>query len=128
ARVGPREARAGGPPAALLQRRRVAHIAGLLQATPPRPGQRRAGAPEPRRQYAVEHVDPALDHLEHALWIADAHEVARTVARQQRGSPPDRLEHQIAVLADRQTAQRVAIEVEARELLDRARTRLDVAA
>src|SRR5205807_8935927 len=99
ANVGAREAGARRTGAALLQRRRVARKAGVLEVQPARPGQSRAGSSEPRRQHAVEHVDPALDHLEHALRVADAYEVAGAVARQQRRSPANSLEHQVAVLA-----------------------------
>src|SRR5215203_3514843 len=73
-----------------------------------------------RGQHAVEHVDTAFDDLEDALGVADAHEVARLGLRQQRGSPAHRLEHRLSVLPHAQTAERVAVEVERGDLLDRA--------
>ena len=74
----------------------------FLRFRRPLPGERRAGAPEPGRQHAVEHVDPALDHLEDALRVADAHEVARPLGRQQRRGPGRRRRtSRRSVLADR---------------------------
>ena len=52
--------------------------------------QRRARARRAGRQDAVEHVDPRRDHAEDALDVAEAHEVARPVGRQERRRPADR--------------------------------------
>ncbi len=73
--------------AALVERRGVAGEAGVAEVEASLPGQRRPGPAEPRRQHAVEHVHPALDHLEDARRVADPHEVARPVGRQERRGP-----------------------------------------
>ena len=86
----------------------------------PLPGERRAGARGARRQDAVEHVDAARDHLEDALRVADAHEVARPVGREQRRGPGGRVEHRVARARRREPAERVAVEAERDDLLDRA--------
>src|SRR5262249_57445612 len=62
--------------AAIVERRVVAGKAGVAEVEPSLPGEHGAGSGGARRQDAVEHVDPALDHLEDALGVADAHEVA----------------------------------------------------
>ncbi len=84
------------------------------------------GARGARRQDAVEHVDPGLDHLEDPFGVADPHEVARLVGREQRRRPVGRLEHHVAVLADREPADRVAVEADRSDLLDRAAAQLRV--
>src|SRR5207253_7421767 len=123
-----REACARRAAAVLLQRRLVARIACVLEVEPAFPGQRGAGPSEPGRQHAVEHVDPPLDYLEHAVRVADSHEVAGVTRRQQLSRPTDGLEHQVAVLADREPAERIAVEVERRDLVDGAGAQLDVGA
>ena len=92
------------------------------------PGERAAGARRSGRQHAVEHVDARLDHLEHPFGVADAHEVARLVLRKERCHPVGRLEHRRAVLAEREPADRVAVEVELDELLGGAPAELGVRA
>ena len=91
--IGAREASAGRAGAALVERARVAGEAGVPEVEAPFPRERRAGAPEPRRQNAVEHVDPALDDVEDPGRVADAHEVARPLARKERRRPLDGVEH-----------------------------------
>ena len=72
-----------------------------------------AGARGARRQHAVEHVDAGLDHLEDPLGVADAHEVARLLGRQERARASAVVSNiSAAVLADREPADRVAVEVE----------------
>ena len=95
----------------------------------PARGERAAGAGGAGRQDAVEHVDPRLDHLEDPFRVADPHEVARLVRREQRRRPVGRLEHHVAVLADREPADRVAVEADRGDLLDRpaAQLRVDAA-
>ena len=80
-----------------------------------RPSQREraARAGGPGRQHAVEHVDAARDHLDHALGVADAHEVARLAGGQERGGAPASPRTSARVLlADAEAADRVAVEVE----------------
>src|SRR5579859_5350081 len=107
--VGAREARTGGARATLVEWERIAGEAGIPKVEPTLPGQGGAGTRGASRQYTVEHVDAALDHLEDAFRVADSHEVARLTGRQARSRPADGLEHLGAVLADREPAERVAV-------------------
>src|SRR5579875_1279713 len=125
AEVGAAEAPAGRAPATFVEGPVVAGEAGVAQVEPPRPGQGAAGARGAGRQDAVEEVDSAGHHLEHALRVADAHEVARLVLGQQRRLRR-RLEHRLAVLAYAQPADRVAVEVERDERLARAAAELRI--
>ena len=98
----------------------------FLRLRRPVGGERGARAAHPRRQDAVEHVDAALDHLEDALGVADAHEVARLVRGEERRRLGDRLEHRVARLPHAEPAERVAVEVELDDLRDRAAAELRV--
>ena len=72
---------------------------------------------------------PGLDHLEDALGVADSHEVARLFRRaaaRVTQSVVSNIER--AVLADREAADRVAVEVELEQLLDAAAAELGVGA
>src|SRR5439155_19530608 len=59
-------------------------------------------------------------HLEDALRVADAHEGAGLPGRQDRRCPLPGLDHLGAVFSDGEPAERVAVEVELGDLLDRA--------
>ena len=124
--VGPGEARARGAVAAFVERPGVASVLRVAEIEAPLPRRRAAGAGGSRRQNAVEHVDTGLDHLEDALGVADAHEVARLAGRHQRGGLRGGLERGAALLADRQAADRVSVEVELGDLLGRAAAELRV--
>src|SRR5579859_1861726 len=122
--VRARELCARRAPAVGVERALVARETRVPEIEPSLPRQRAAGARRPRRQHAVEHVDAARDDLEHALRIADAHEVPRLLSRQERCSLRGRIEHRPAVLADAEPADRVAVEVERNEILRRAAAQL----
>ena len=123
------ERRARRAVAALVERPRVAGEAGVPEVEAPLPRERAAGARGARRQDAVEHVDAARDHLEHALRVADAHEVARLLRRAGAARRRDVASNiGVALLADAEAADRVAVEVERDELLDRAAAELGVEA
>ena len=119
---------AGRAVAVGVERARVAGEAGVPQVEPALPGERAAGAGGAGREDAVEHVDAGLDRLEDPLGVADSHEVAGLLGREERREPVGRLEHQRAVLADREPADRVAVEVELAELLERSPAQLAVGA
>src|SRR5437867_2523581 len=70
----PRARRAGAP---FLERPLVARETGIAEIEPALPRERAPGARGAGREDAVEHVDAARDDLDHALRVADAHEVAR---------------------------------------------------
>ena len=120
--VRAREAPAGGARAVLVERPRVAGEAGVPEVQPARPSECAAGARRAGRQDAVEHVDArARSTLEDPLRVADAHEVARSSAGSSGAAQPTASNSCLAALADREPAERVAVEVERRDLLDRAR-------
>src|SRR5438067_7132463 len=126
AQVRAREALAGRARTAFVQRARIAGETGVPEVEASLPRERRARAGGARREHAVEHVDAPLDHLEDALGVANAHEVARLAGREERSGPGDSLEHQPPILADRQAAEGVAVEVELGDLLDRAPPQLRI--
>ena len=92
----------------------------------PLPRERRSGPAYAGGKHAIEHVDAPLDHVEDPRRIADAHEVARPVRGEQRRCPLDGVEPRLALLADEQTAERVPVEPELRDLLDGTSPELDV--
>ena len=124
--VGAAEPRARRAVAVRVDRLRVAREPRVAEIEAALRRERAAGAGRPRRQDAVEHVDPRLDDLEDPFRVADPHEVARLLGRHQRRCPVRHLEHRSAVLADRQAADRVAVEVELGDLLGRAAPELRV--
>ncbi len=74
--------------------------------------ERRAVAAEPRLHHAIELIDAEADGLDEPRRVADPHQVPRAVGRQvveRRGEGRD---HLVACLADRETADPVAVEVE----------------
>jgi hypothetical protein len=79
-----------------------------------------------RTDHAVEHVDAARDAVAQILRLADAHEVAWLLLRQQRVRVLDGAQHRIPVLADAQSAQRVPGKVERQHRLGTAVALLEV--
>src|SRR6185503_5747331 len=67
-------------------------------------------------------------HLENALRVTDAHEVARVVLWEELRGCGCRLEHLRPGLADREPAERVAVEADLGDLDDRASTKLGIRA
>src|SRR5438093_1278364 len=67
------EPRAGGALASLLERPLVAREPRVAEVEPSVARECAAGARGAGREDAVEHVDAARDHLEHALGVADPH-------------------------------------------------------
>ena len=126
--VAAAEAGAGRAGAAVVERALVAGEPGVAEVEPSFVRERAAGARCAGREDAVEHVDAARDHLEHALGVADSHEVARFVLRQQGRRSRRCLEHRLPVLPHAQPADRVPVEVERDELLRRAGSQLGVEA
>src|SRR6266545_8165783 len=126
AQVRPAEAAARRTGAIRVQRLRVAGKTRVFQIQASLPGERRAGPAEASGQHAVEHVDSTGDDLQNACRIPDPHEVARPVGRQERCRPRDGLEHRSALLSHAEPAERVAVEAERRQLLDRATTKLGI--
>ena len=74
----PREKRRqAGTATFLLERTRIASESCVPQVEPAVLRERRSGPRRPRREHAVEHVDPARNHLEDPLGVSEPHEVAR---------------------------------------------------
>src|SRR5207302_1421897 len=125
------EVRAGEPGAGrararLVERTGITREPGVLEIEPSAPREGAARARRARRQNAVEHVDTAVDHFQDARGIADPHEVPRPVEREELRRPGGRLEHQRPFLADRQTAERVPVELELRDRGDRRAPKLRI--
>ena len=64
------------------------------------------------RQHAVEHVDAAHHRLDDVVGLADAHQVARLVGGQHVDREVEAAEHRLLPLADRQPADRIAVEAD----------------
>ena len=92
----------------------AARYRGVAKVDPPFPGERRACPCGAGRQHAVEDVDPPRDDLEDALRVADSHEVARALRRQQGRRPPDAVEHLLPCLTHSETTEREPVEREGR--------------
>ena len=88
AEVGAREARAGGAVAVLVERPAVGAERRVADVEPAVAREGGAVAPHARGRHAVEQVDAAARPLDEVLGEADAHEVARPVARQRRRPRP----------------------------------------
>src|SRR5215204_1441305 len=116
--VRAREPRAGRAGTIRLQWALIARKPRVAQVEAPLARQRGSGARRSRREHAVEHVHAALDHLEDALRIADAHEIARLAFGEEVATEAGQLEHLLPALADREPADSDAVEVERRDLLD----------
>jgi hypothetical protein len=66
---------------------------------------------------AVEQVDAGSDRVEQVLWPANAHQVSRTVRRQEMSGHGEGLANFVATFADAHTAHGVAIEIQGQDLL-----------
>ena len=84
----------------------------LRRLTVPRAGEGLRGAARARRQHAIEHVDAAHDRADDVGGLADAHQIARPVRRQGRHGRVEHREHRRLPLADRQPADRIAVEAD----------------
>ena len=114
AQIGAGEAAARVARALRVQRRPILHVAGLLEREGPVAGEALAVARIARRQHAVEHVHAAGDRLHEVLGLADAHEVARLRGGQEARDQLGEVVHLGLGLADRQAADRVAVEPQRR--------------
>ena len=70
-------------------------------------------------QHAVEHVDAVADRFDDVLRRADAHQVARAIDGEPRRDMRFDAPHLLLRLADRQAADRIAVEADAAELRQR---------
>src|SRR6202020_2520919 len=81
-----------------------------------------AGKDEPmpsrtRRHHAIEHIDASPHRLKEVAGRSDAHEIARLVEGEMRDHDVERVEHRRLRLADRQSADRIAVKVHLDERL-----------
>ena len=93
-----------------VERRRVVGVPGVPDVDLAVRGERLAVAAGARREHAVEHVDAGRHGGHDVFGTADAHEVARAVARQGFRRQRRRLDHRLRPLADREAADGVAVE------------------
>src|SRR5439155_25098768 len=73
-------------------------------------GQNSASATEAGRQYTVEKVDATSNPLDQVRRVADSHQVARPIGRQIVDGCAERRPGLLALLADAQSADAIAIE------------------
>ena len=64
------------------------------------------------RHHAIEHVDAARHAFQDIVGSPDPHEVARGVVRKQRRGLFDGAQHDVLGFADRQAADRIAVEAD----------------
>ena len=126
--VGAREGAARVAAARGVEGRRVAREAGLLEHEGAVGGERLAVSRVPCRQHTVEEVDAAGDRLHQIGRLADAHQIAGLLARQQARRQLGELEHHGLGLPHRHAADRVAVEPDGDGLLDRAAAQVGVGA
>src|SRR5690242_21743807 len=89
--VRPAEAGAGRARAAVVERTRIPGEPRVPEVESALPREGAPGSGRARRQHAVEHVDAARDHLDHAFGVADAHEVPRLPGREEGRSEERRV-------------------------------------
>src|SRR6185295_3693657 len=123
-----RNPRAGRAGAAGIDRSFVVAIAGVLDLERPFAREQHAVAAVPRRQHAVEEVDALANGVQDVVRRADPHQVARLVLRQDRRRPLDRLAPEGEGFADRDAADRMAVEVERGEIGGRPLPQVPVSA
>jgi len=107
--VGPRD-RAGRAGASLLQRARVGPVLGLEDPDLAGGHVRETIPRVPRREHAVEEVDPVLDAAEQVVRRADPHQIAGPLGREGLVGDLERLDHLLLALAEAETADRVSLE------------------
>ena len=83
---------------------RISAILCVFDHHPPCRGKQKAVARVPRREDAVEHVDPSAHALEQVLWFTNPHEIARLVHRQLSSSMCHEIVHDVPWFTDAQTA------------------------
>jgi hypothetical protein len=127
--VGAREVPAGVAGAGFVERARVvapARVADLdVAAARVEPAVARVA----RRQHAVEQVDPRRHRLDDVLGRAHAHQVARALGRQARRGVRQHALARFPGFADREAADGIAVEADARQALEAgvAQVRVDAA-
>ena len=108
--VGPAVMPAGVAPAFLIQRPVIGSVAAVAYTDNTGSHEQVSVAGVAGRQNAVEHIDAKLNSGDDILGLADPHQVARHVDRDVR---QDARQYLVALprrLADRQTAERIAVE------------------
>src|SRR4051812_17561339 len=120
------ESGARGTSAACFEWPRITRVARVAQVHLSCRRQCRARPRSPRRKHAVEHVDARRDDAENPLRIAEPHEIPWPVVGEERRTPGDGLQHLFLALTDGEAPQRVSIEPERDDLLDRSAPELRV--
>ena len=110
--IGAAVARAGRAAARRVQRRGIVGEARVAQVEHAARGVGARGAAGARRDHAVEHVDAALHRADDVVRRAHAHQVARRIRRQVRHGRIEHREGGGLAFADRQPADRIAVEAD----------------
>src|SRR5262249_51794660 len=71
-----------------------------------------AGAARTGRHHAIEHIDAARDRADDILGTADAHQIARVIGGQEIRREIQHAKHLLLALADREAADRIAVEAD----------------
>src|SRR3954467_1541660 len=116
--AGAAEGPARVAPAFLVRGARIASVAGCLDLQPSLPGEEEPVARHPGGQDAVEEIDSGERAAQEVLGRSNAHQVPRLVRRKERRRVLDPFPHLRGVLADRETAERGARQIECGDLLD----------
>src|SRR5690606_7184743 len=107
---------AGGRTGAfLIKRARIVRMAGILQIDPAAPGKGKSVAAVAGRHHAIEHVDTAPDRLNEIVGRADTNQIARTAPGKEGPGRIEHTQHFGLSLADRTTANRIAVETDVNE-------------
>ena len=118
--IGAAEAGASRATAFRVEGRRVIGMASVAQIERTLAGEGLRGAAGAGRQHAIEHVDAAPDRADQIARLADPHQITWTVLRQDRRGRIDHREGGVLAFADRQPADRVAVEADLDEPRRRA--------
>src|SRR5512139_1458494 len=110
--IGAAVVRASRADALWIQRTKILGEARVPDIDRPVSGERLAGAAGTGREYAVEHVHAADDGADNVVRLADTHQVTRLVGGKLARREVEDAEHGLLPLADRQAADRVAVEID----------------
>src|SRR5690606_32809397 len=99
----------------LTKRARIVCMAGILQSDPAAPGKGKSVAAVAGRHHAIEHVDTAPDRLDEIVGRADTHQITRAVRGKEVHGRIEYTPHSGLSLADRKTANRIAVETNVNE-------------
>jgi hypothetical protein len=95
-----------------VDRRIIEDVTSILQVQFALRSQCRSVSTEACLQHTVELIDTEGHRFHERCWIADAHQISRPIAREDRGGSRQSREHLLSSLAHRQSPDAVSIEIE----------------